>query len=78
LNLGRLKHLKVTKDDLFNAISESEKVEINGDGTGIRVKRRPLGELEDNRGPGEIKKLKTEKGEARSPLQEAMKGEVDT
>ena len=70
---------------MLNALSESEKVEISGDGKGIQVKRRPLGELEDNRPTEDVKKLKTEKGEARASqakeihteVKEAMEGSVD-
>jgi len=83
LDLGKLKDMDLTRDDLLTALAASEKLEISSDG--VRVKRRPLGELEDNRRPEDAKKLKTEKGEAKASgakeihteVKEAMDGSVD-
>jgi len=57
--------------DILNAIADSEKVEINGDGTGI--KRKPLQSLQESE-PRPTKKIKTEKGEVptKSPLKEGF------
>jgi len=61
LNIERLKQLGVTKMDILNAMADSEKLEINGDGTGI--KRKPLRSLQEFE-PNVQKKVKTEKGGA--------------
>jgi len=47
--------------DILNAMADSEKLEINGDGTGI--KRKPLRSLQEFE-PNVQKKVKTEKGGA--------------
>jgi len=59
LTIPRLKELGITRMDLLNALSESDLVEINGDGTGIRRRdAKPFKELDIDAGPE--KKQKTD------------------
>jgi len=76
LTIPRLKDLGITRVDLLNAISESDIVEINGDGTGIRRKDiKPLKELTIDVSGEPSKKQKTEDGESKSDNRKSKKNQ---
>lgn len=68
MNCNKLKQLQAQKNDILQAISNSEELEINGDGTGIKRKNRTdLPEFE----PKVSKKVKTDKKKKKSDKEEA-------